>query len=64
MRHNEIAGAETWASCWSCDADFQLGANTSQRGGAEHFATSIRTPIAWNLSFSMWHPATVIVGGS
>ncbi len=55
VTHNDEAGAETWATCWSCSGDFHLTAQARRAGGSEHLAAATRSPLGWNLAFPMWH---------
>ncbi len=53
---NEMAGAETWGVCWSCGGGFSLTEEQRRAVGVRGMLQAVRSPVASNISFSMWHP--------
>ena len=53
---NEMAGAETWGVCWSCGRGFRLTEEQRRGVGFRGMLQALRSPMASNISFSMWHP--------
>ena len=52
---NEEAGAETWGACWSCGGDFRLTEERRRGDGVSGMLQALQSPVASNISFSMWH---------
>jgi len=56
LAHTELAGAETWGECPGCLREYQLTADRRRHIDFESMIETTRSPIAWNLMFSMWRP--------